>query len=167
MTHFAALDISQETTAICIVGESGSVVAETKPPSCPDAIASFLADRAPDLVRVGLETGPLTVWLWNELMLRELPVICMDARHSHAAPRMGPVKTDCNDASGPAQIVRMGWFREVRIKSRDSSQIRARLVSRETLVRIRVKLENEICGLLTHPWRALRQAGRGLHQPSG
>jgi transposase len=61
---------------------------------------------------------------------------------------MRPVKTDRNDAAGLAQIMRTGWFKEVRIKSRDSYQVRSLLVAREMLVRIRVKIENEIRGLL-------------------
>ena len=61
---------------------------------------------------------------------------------------MRPVKTDRNDAAGLAQIMRTGWFKEVRIKSRSSYQVRSLLVAREMLVRIRVKIENEIRGLL-------------------
>src|SRR4051794_41794829 len=57
-------------------------------------------------------------------------------------------KTDRNDAAGLAQIVRTGWFKQVQIKSRDSYEIRSLLSGREVLVRIRVKIENEIRGLL-------------------
>jgi transposase len=39
-------------------------------------------------------------------------------------------------------------FKQVRIKSRDSSEVRALLTGRETLVRIRVQIENEIRGVL-------------------
>jgi transposase len=59
-----------------------------------------------------------------------------------------PNKTDRNDAAGLAQIVRTGWFKQVRIKSRSSYEIRSILTAREVLVRIRVKIENEIRGLL-------------------
>ena len=148
MPCYAALDVSQEMTAICVVDENGRIIAEKKVPTCPDAIADYLASKATDLTRVGLETGPLAVWLWNELATRRLPVLCIDARHANAALKMRPVKTDRNDAAGLAQIIRTGWFRQVRIKSRDSYQARSLLVSRETLVQIRVKIENEIRGLL-------------------
>ncbi len=33
----------------------------------PDAIALEISDMAPDLVRAGIETGPLATWLWGEL----------------------------------------------------------------------------------------------------
>jgi len=29
-----------------------------------------------------METGPLAVWLWNELTTRGLPIVCLDARHA-------------------------------------------------------------------------------------
>ncbi|SDL73598.1 IS110 family transposase [Paracoccus chinensis] len=148
MPCYAALDVSQETTAICVVDEEGHIQAEKKLPTCPDAIAGFLARGAPGLVRVGMETGPMAVWLWNELAERQLPIICLDARHANAALKMRPVKTDRNDAAGLAQIVRTGWFKQVRIKTRSNYQIRSLLTSRETLVRIRVKIENELRGLL-------------------
>lgn len=41
-----------------------------------------------------------------------------------------------------------GWFKQVRIKTRSNYQIRSLLTARKTLVRIRVKIENELRGLL-------------------
>ena len=63
MPCFAALDVSQETTAICVVDDDGTIIAETTIATCPDGVTSFLRDKAPNLSRVGLETGPLAVWL--------------------------------------------------------------------------------------------------------
>jgi transposase len=148
MASYAALDISQETTAVCVVDERGHITSQKMVATCPRAITAQLAKSAPDLVRVGMETGPLAVWLWNELHDRGLPVVCLDARHAHAALKMRSNKTDRNDAAGLAQIVRTGWFKQVRIKGRESYEIRALLTGREVLVRTRVKIENEIRGLL-------------------
>jgi transposase len=148
MSHYAALDVSQETTSICLVDESGLIVMEKKVATCPDAMAASVMAYAGDLTRIGLETGPLAVWLWNELRARKLPIVCMDARHAHAALKMRPNKTDRNDAAGLAQIVRTGWYKQVRIKSRPCYEVRSLLAAREVLVRTRVKLENEIRGLL-------------------
>src|SRR4051794_9079759 len=138
MTSYAALDVSQETTAICVVDENGRIVAEKIVATCPDTIATWLLKHTHKLARVGLETGPLAVWLWNELREHDLPVICLDARHAHAALKMRSNKTDRNDAAGLAQIIRTGWFKQVQIKSRDSYEIRSLLSGREVLVRIRV-----------------------------
>src|SRR4051812_10142407 len=148
MAQYAALDVSQEATAICLVDEHGAVRREAKVMTCPETIAQWLAKNAAGLVRVGMETGPLAVWLWNELHAKGLPIVCMDARHANAALKMRANKTDRNDAAGLAQIVRTGWFKQVRIKTRTSYEIRSLLAAREVLVRVRVKLENEIRGLL-------------------
>ena len=147
MAQYAALDVSQET-AICLVDEQGAVRREGKVATCPETIAQWLAKNAAGLVRVGMETGPLAVWLWNELHAKGVPVVCIDARHANAALKIRANKTDRNDAAGLAQIVRTGWFKQVRIKTRSSYEIRSLLAAREVLVRIRVQLENEIRGLL-------------------
>lgn len=148
MGLFAALDVSQEETAICIVAQEGAVLAEAKVPTCPDAIADWLDARSERIERVGMETGPLAVWLWNELTARQVPIICIDARHANGVLKMMPNKTDRQDARGLAQIVRSGWFKVVQIKSHEAYINRAMLTARETLVGIRVRLENEIRGLL-------------------
>src|SRR5829696_9249996 len=70
----------------------------------------------------------------------------IDARYANAALKIRLNKTDRNDAVGLAQIVRTGWFKQVRIKTRASYQICSLLSAREALVRIRVKLENQIRG---------------------
>ncbi|WP_223275042.1 transposase [Tateyamaria sp. syn59] len=62
--------------------------------------------------------------------------------------KMMPTKTDRHDARGLAQIVRTGWFEAVQIKSHAAYVNRALLTARETLVGMRVRLENEIHGLL-------------------
>ena len=61
---------------------------------------------------------------------------------------MMPNKTDRHDARGLAQIVRTGWFKAVQIKSHDAYVSRAMRTAREALVGMRVRLENEIRGLL-------------------
>lgn len=148
MTKYAALDVSMEQTAICVVDENGRKVAEGKVPTDPDAISDWLAEKAGPLARIGMETGPLSVWLWNELTKRGLPIVCLDARHASAALSMMPNKTDRRDAAGRAQIVRTRWFTEVRIKSHGAYVVRALLSARDVLVGIRGKIENEIRGLL-------------------
>jgi transposase len=67
MVRFAALDVSLEARMIGIVDEDGAITDEGKVRACPEAIRGFLAAKAPELRRLGLETGPLAVWLWNKL----------------------------------------------------------------------------------------------------
>jgi hypothetical protein len=60
--------------------------------SHPDDIEAVLRQRAPQAERIGLETGPLTTWLWTELTGHGLPMVCLDARHAKRALDMRPNK---------------------------------------------------------------------------
>ena len=100
------------------------------------------------MAKVGFETGPLAVWHWHELRQLGLPVACLDARHAKAALSCQINKTDRNDALGLAQLVRMGWYREVQVKSYGSHYVRAALRVRALLVRSRCDFENQVRGLL-------------------
>src|SRR5262245_16011606 len=114
----------------------------------PKAIADFIAANAPQVVRIGFESGATSTWLWTELKKFGLPIICIDARHANAALKMQINKSDRNDAVGIARIMQCGWYKEVRVKDLDSHAIKALLVSRALLVKIKRDLENQIRGLL-------------------
>jgi len=77
MPHYAALDVSNDETAIHVLDESGRTVWRGKRPSDPEALATALRRYAPELVRVGLETGFLTPWLYHSLKERGVPVVCL------------------------------------------------------------------------------------------
>ena len=102
--------------------------------SDPEMIAAFVRSKAPDAIRVGLETGPTATWLWTELKRLGLPVICIDARHAKAVLKMQINKSDRNDAAGIARIMQTGWFKEVRVKDIDSHALKALLAGRALLV---------------------------------
>ncbi|MFC5421545.1 transposase [Bosea eneae] len=57
-------------------------------------------------------------------------------------------KSDENDARGLAELVRVGWYREVKVKSGESQATRSLLVARSRLVAIRGDLENQIRSML-------------------
>ena len=116
--------------------------------SNPEAIAAFVKSHAPHVVRIGLETGATSTWLWTELKKMGLPIICIDARHAKAALKMQINKSDRNDAFGIARIMQCGWYKEVRVKDLDCHAIRALLVSRALLVKIKRDVENQVRGLL-------------------
>jgi transposase len=77
-----------------------------------------------------------------------LPAICIDARHAKAVLKMQINKSDRNDAAGIARIMQTGWFKEVCVKHLDSHAIKALLVSRALLVKIKRDIENQVRGLL-------------------
>ena len=117
MTQYVGLDVSQKETSVCIVDEQGRIIFEGKVLSDPGALAKVIRKRAPSAERIGFETGAMASWLWHELTRIGLPVVCIDARHAHAALSMRMNKSDQNDARGLAELIRIGWYREVRVRA--------------------------------------------------
>ena len=120
---------------------NGVVAFEGRIPSEPASLVQLIRSKAPQAIKIGLETGASSVWLWHALKAEGLPVVCMDARRAHAALSVRPVKSDRSDARGLAEMVRMGWYREVQIKSLAAHERRALLAARHRLVLIRLELE--------------------------
>jgi transposase len=148
MTHYAGLDVSVRYTSICIVDQAGKVVRETRVLSEPAAIIAVLADAALSFHRIGLEAGPLSQWLFSALVEAGLPAICAETRHMKAALAAQVNKTDRNDARGIAQMMRVGLYRPVHVKTRTSQERRTLLASRKIIQeQIRV-IENHIRGSL-------------------
>jgi transposase len=158
MVHYVGLDVSLKQTSICVVSDTGSIVREGVVDSDPAAIAAFVRSKAPNTVRVGLESGPTATWLWTELKRMGVPVICIDARHAKAVLKMQINKSDRNDAVGIARIMQTGWFKEVRVKDLDCHAVKALLTSRALLVKIKRDLENQIRGLLKNLGRVIGRA---------
>src|ERR1700723_1622491 len=154
MEYYVGLDVSLKQTSICVVDQAGLVVREGVVDSDPEAISVYVTSRAPNAVRIGLETGPTSTWLWTELKRLGLPVICIDARHAKAVLKMQINKSDRNDAIGIARIMQTGWFKEVHVKDIDSHSVRALLASRALLVKIKRDLENHVRCLLKNLGRA-------------
>jgi transposase len=148
MKQYVGLDVSQRETSVCVVSETGQLIFEGKAKSDPGDLTKLLRKHAPLAERIGFETGAMSSWLWHELRRVELPVVCIDARHAHAALSVRMNKSDQNDARGLAELVRVGWYREVRVKSEESQKIRAILVARARLVSMRRDIENQVRSLV-------------------
>lgn len=145
---YAGLDVSLKETAICVVDDAGKIVFERSVATDPQVIAKYLAKHAPGLERFGLESGSTSAWLWREFHKLSLPVICLDSRHAHRVLSMKRNKNDRNDARGLADLVRMGWYREARVRSIDAQFVRSMLLSRQQLLQSRRAIENQIRGAL-------------------
>lgn len=148
MQHFVGLDVSLNETAICVVDEDGIVIREAKVPSEPEAISTWLADLSLDVFRVGLEIGGLARWLYAELRSTGWPAICIDPRRLRGLTKTMPIKTDRNDARAIAQVMRVGWYSIVHIKSGVSQEMRMLLANRKMLLIKQIDIENEIRGTL-------------------
>jgi len=161
MPHYVGLDVSQKTTAICVVDEQGRRLWRGVCATDPEAISARVLRHAGVDAKVGVETGSMTPWLVHGLRSAGLDVACLDARRVKAALQMRLNKTDENDAEGLAQIMRTGWYRPVHVKSLDAHRARALLGARAQLVGMTTRLSNMIRGVLK-TFGVLPGAGRGL-----
>ncbi|WP_277753920.1 IS110 family transposase [Muricoccus nepalensis] len=103
------MDVSLGAISVCIIDAKGGVTFEGKVMAEPAALVGLIRAKAPQAIRVGLETGATSPWLFHEMKAAGLPVVMMDARHAHAALSMRPAKSDRSDAHGLAEMLRMGW----------------------------------------------------------
>lgn len=148
MELYAALDVSLDETAICVVDRDGAIILESNAASEAGAIASGLRPYAGSLRRIGLEAGPLSEWLVRGLTEHGLAAVLMETRHVRAALSARIAKTDRNDARGMANLLRMGWFQPVHVKTMDAREQRALLATRSALGRRLRDIENSVRGLL-------------------
>jgi transposase len=148
MECFVGLDVSVKTTSICVMDAGGAIIREGKAESSPEAIAAFLSQEGRRYSRIGLEAGPLCQWLYAGLARSGFPVICIETRHAQAVLSARPNKTDRNDARGIAQMMRVGLYRPVHVKTLASQKIRALLSGRRFLQAKLLDVENSIRGLL-------------------
>lgn len=149
MTHtYAGLDVSDKSTHICAVDEAGAIVWCGVCATDPEVLARTLRKHCPDVVRVVIETGALSAFLYHGLIERGLPTVCVCARHAKGVLSARVNKSDPHDAEGLAQLARTGWFKAVHIKGETTHLDRAHLKVREQLVRAHVAMKNQLRGLL-------------------
>src|SRR5580698_9512497 len=148
MDYFAGLDVSVKETSVCIVDDSGKIVREAKVASEPEALLSVLKNPAYRFKRIGLEAGPLSQWLFSALAEAELPVVCVETRHMQAVLKAQINKTDRNDARGIAQMIRVGLYRPVHVKTLRSQKLRMLLTHRKLLQSKAIAVDNDLRGTL-------------------
>src|SRR5881394_2446349 len=144
MEHFAGLDVSVKDTSVCIVDGAGKIVREVKVASEPDDLLQVLRNPAYGFKRIGLEAGPLSQWLFSALGEADLPVICVETRHMRAVLKAQINKTDRNDARGIAQMMRVGLYRPVHVKTLRSQKLRMLLTHRKLLQAKAIAVENDL-----------------------
>ncbi|NOD32837.1 IS110 family transposase [Ruegeria atlantica] len=158
MTYYIGLDVSVESTAICVIDDKGHVAKELSVPSRPDDLAAALNPFSEAIGSIGLEAGPMSSFLAAGLKRHGLVPVLMETRRVHAALSAIPVKTDRRDARGIAELLRMGWFQPVHLKTPAARDLRLILSARDTLGRRIRELDNSVRGLLR---------GFGLKVPKG
>src|SRR5690242_1439178 len=144
MDHFAGLDVSVKDTSVCIVDGAGKIVREVKVASEPDDLLQVLRNPTYCFKRIGLEAGPLSQWLFSALAEADLPVICVETRQMRAMLKAQINKTDRNDARGIAQMMRVGLYRPVHVKTLRSQKLRMLLTHRKLLQSKAIAIENDL-----------------------
>jgi transposase len=148
MKQYAGIDVSVESSSVCVVDADGKIVGEAKVLSEPDALVAWFTARAEPMERIGLEAGPLSQWLYAAMSKAGLAVELLETRHVRTAFKTMPVKTDKKDARGIAQLMRLGWFRPVWCKSLPAQEVRAMLTARKLLQGKLHDVEMSIRGIL-------------------
>jgi hypothetical protein len=69
----------------CGVDATGHVVREAKITSEPEALTAWLKGLGYEIVRIGLEAGPLSQWLYCGMKTVGLPVELLETRHVRTA----------------------------------------------------------------------------------
>jgi transposase len=148
MDHFAGLDVSVKETSVCIVDDTGKIVREVKVTSEPEDLLQILSNPSYHFKRIGLEAGPLSQWLYSALAEAGLPAICVETRHMRAVLKAQINKTDRNDARGMAQMMRVGLYRPVHVKTLRSQKLRMLLTHRKLLQSKAIAIDNDLRGTL-------------------
>src|SRR5438105_5702175 len=149
MAHFVGLDVSVKETSVCVVDAAGTVILEQKVTTEPANIITLLTSLGVSFCRIGIEAGPLSQWLVNALTAADLPVICVETRHMKALLTAQQInKTDRNDARGIAQMMRVGLFKPVHVKTLVAQEQRMLLTSRKLLQRKLLDVESDLRGTL-------------------
>ena len=124
--------------------DTGRITREVKVASEPDALLQVLRNPAYRFKRIGLEAGPLSQWLFSALAEADLPVICVETRPMRAVLKAQINKTDRNDARGIAQMMRVGLYRPVHVKTLRSQKLRMLLTHRKLLQSKAIAVENDL-----------------------
>lgn len=165
MKHYAGLDLSMESTQVCIVDENGRKLTSEKVESTPGAIADVL-HRAGSIERAVVETGRMSPAICLGLRKIGVPVVCIDARQAHQSLKaMKANKTDPHDAAGLAQLARTGFYKEVHVKSPAAHGVRSVITARGHLVGARSARQHDPRTMRHLRLQARLWARNGVHRP--
>lgn len=148
MSHFVGLDVGKAFTSVCVLDAKGAIVEEAEVETTPKDLVGFLRGQGRRYRRVGLEAGDMTPWLYTGLVKAGLPAIPIHPFHAHRLLSARRNKTDRNDARGIAELMRVGTYKAIHVKSDEARRLRALLVARQALVEKRRDIEMVIRGIL-------------------
>jgi len=151
MRYYVGLDVSDTTTNICVVNESGAITCETVASTNPHAILSSLNSLNIPIEKIGMETGAKSNWLHLTLSAH-CKVTCYDACKMSKLISMKINKTDKNDARVIAEVVRVDCLThvldlEVYVKTSHSQEIITLVRARESISQRLIQIYNQVRGI--------------------
>jgi transposase len=148
MALFVGLDVSLKFTSICVVEANGAAVWEGKAESEPAPLIKTLMRWRESITLIGIEACPLSEWLYGALTESGFQTVCIETRHAQRFLSSRPNKTDRSDARGIADMMRLGHYRPVHVKSKASQLLRTILIARRKFVDHMLAIDDSIRGLL-------------------
>jgi transposase len=151
MRYYVGLDVSDTSTNICVINESGAITFETVSGTDPHAILASLNSLNISIEKIGMETGAKSNWLHLTLS-PYYEVICYDACKMSKLISMKINKTDKNDARVIAEVVRVDCLThalnlEVYVKTPQSQEIISLVRVRESISRRLIQIYNQVRGI--------------------
>jgi transposase len=144
MAMFVGLDVSLKTTLICIVEADGASVWEGKVESEPTSLVKALARRREQITLVGIEACPLSEWLYGALVESGFQAVCIETRHAQRYSCHRDRTRLTVATRGIADMMRLGHYRPVHVKSKASQLLRTVLIARKKFVDHTLAIENTI-----------------------
>ena len=132
MKHYAGLDVSMKSTAICIVDEQGKIVYETTAKTEPHILADVIEKTGLKIELVGFESGSLSHYLMKGFRERVMNAVCIDARKMSTLLSIKVNKTDKHYARGIAAALRAGMFTRMQEKPQEETKLVAFLARERT-----------------------------------
>jgi transposase len=86
MSTFAGFDVSQANTHISVVDDQGKELWHGSVTTSPDALALAVQEHAAGALRIGMESGPLSPWLFHALKAKGLPIFALTRQSRQGGP---------------------------------------------------------------------------------
>jgi transposase len=148
MKYYVGLDVSQKTTYLCIIDESGKTVNEAVVETDPIIILNYLSKNNFIDVLIGFESGSFSHYLTRVFVQQGQNPVCMDARKLKPFLDIKINKTDKNDARGIAEALRLNLYSVVPYKPQEEIDKSVLLAARRALINQQTTLKNTVRGLI-------------------
>ncbi len=158
------LDCGYLHTSACAIDQDGLIIAQEKCETTTASVSAFLGRFPPESLRlIAVEAGVATHMI-RDLLAAGYPVKLYEVYKAQRFLAVRRQKTDTNDAIGLAELGRVGRSlgAEVHLKSLECQNLRTRLIARQSLVRVRVRLDAMVITIVRmHGGKLKRRVAKG------